>query len=76
MSAWTSAHFDEIAANSEVLAPGIVIAQMQTEIKTLRRVLSILLDNVDYTVGNCLPYEPIDAVLTVETLNCVKEALK
>ena len=49
---------------------------LSAENERLRRALSILLDNVDYTVGNCLPYEPVDAALTVETLNCVKDALK
>jgi chorismate synthase len=48
----------------------------QREIETLRGALHVLLDNVDYTVGNCLPYEPVDAVLPESILNVVKEALK
>lgn len=46
------------------------------EIETLRGALRVLLDNVDYTVGNCLPYEPVDAVLPEAVINVVKEALK
>lgn len=53
-----------------------VLATLRSEIKTLRGALLALLDNIDYTVGNCLPYEPVDAVLPEILINTAREALK
>ena len=48
----------------------------KTTADTLRLALQLILDQVDYTTGNCRVNEMVGAVLPKEILDIVKNALK
>ncbi len=48
----------------------------RAEVERLTAALLLVLDQVDYTVGNCRPNEMIGAVLPVEVITVARKALE
>jgi hypothetical protein len=71
----------EECSECEVYVPRKSYDQLEAEVASLtqdkaklRAALALLLDNIDYEIGNCRPNEMVAAVLPREVLSIAKKA--